>query len=105
MGTLTIIYKLFSSVFFGASLTMLYPLAMRFFSDADKYLRNASYLGLQALTDHWEIALIAALASFVLIRKAVKMIFFISLILFVVVVALYLILPEDATSKWVTLTI
>lgn len=103
MGPIGILYKLFSSLFFGASMALLYPLALRFMSDAESHLSGAMEMGLEALKDNWSVAVIVALFSFILIRKAVKMVFFISLGLFAVVALLYIFLPEGTVDKFVFL--
>lgn len=103
MGMIGIFYKTFSSLFFGASMALLYPLALRFMSDAESHVSGAVEMGLEALKENWSVALIVALVSFLLIRKAVKKVFFISLGLLAVVALLYMFLPEGTIDKFVQL--
>lgn len=103
MGLIGILYKLFSSIFFGASIALLYPLALRFMSDAESHVSGAAEMGLEALKANWSVAVIVALVSFLLIRRAIKKVFFISLALFAVVALLYLFLPEGTVDKFVLL--
>lgn len=101
MGPIGILYKTFSSLFFGASVALIYPLALSFMSDAESHLSGATEMGLEALKENWSVALIVALVSFLLIRKAVKMVFFISLGLFAIVALLYVFLPKGTIEKFV----
>lgn len=103
MGLIGIFYKIFSSLFFGASMALVYPLALRFMSDAESHASGAVEMALEALEANWSVALIVALVSFFLIRKAVKKVFFISLGLFAVVALLYMFLPEGTINKFVLL--
>ena len=101
MGAIGMLYKLLSSLFFGASMALLYPLGLRFISDAESHFSGATEMGLEALKENWSVAIIVALFSFLLIRKAVKKVFFVSLALFVVVALLYMFLPEGTVEKFV----
>ena len=60
MGAIGMLYKLLSSLFFGASMALLYPLGLRFISDAESHFSGATEMGLEALKENWSVAIIVA---------------------------------------------